>query len=309
MPLYNAVVYSQRPGEALHGGSHPGCAAEAPPPVTRWSIALTDATGAYTLPERARGHELPAGDADREVAAPGHHPRRPGVSTTTLGDVNQQRLPRNKSEGDIPQLAIATGSADPFQCLLLKMGLDTQEFSRPDAGGRIHMYVTPQGRSPPLQLSDGGSPPAASPLVRPGHPVSVRRGPAALRGQRVPQARRRHPETWSTTPRPAGASSSPTTATCGRRSIRRSTPSPTGCRTRRQEHQPAGSVPGAHRHDLPKGIAFQDWLSNVGALSGGKLTINDSRDDISPVNIDAGDRWVYGPNPDEPHNADRRPST
>jgi hypothetical protein len=47
---------------------------------------------------------------------------------------------------------------------------------------------------------------------------------------------------------------------------------------------------------FPKGVAFQDWLSNVGALNAGNLLINDPRDDVGPVNA-AATRWVYGPNP------------
>jgi hypothetical protein len=37
-------------------------------------------------------------------------------------------------------MAIASGSADPFQCLLLKMGISTSEFTSPTGGGRVHYY-------------------------------------------------------------------------------------------------------------------------------------------------------------------------
>jgi hypothetical protein len=40
----------------------------------------------------------------------------------------------------MPQMAIASGSADPFQCLLLKMGISTSEFTAPGGGGRVHYY-------------------------------------------------------------------------------------------------------------------------------------------------------------------------
>ena len=71
-----------------------------------------------------------------------------------------QRFPRKQSEGDIPQFAIATGSADAFECLMLKM-LDAAEFTRPDGSGRVHMYVTPQGNPAPLQLAGGAPPPTS----------------------------------------------------------------------------------------------------------------------------------------------------
>ena len=53
----------------------------------------------------------------------------------------QTSLPRNKGEGDIPQMAIATGGADPLECMLVKMGLDTTEFTVPTSNGRVHYYT------------------------------------------------------------------------------------------------------------------------------------------------------------------------
>ncbi len=53
---------------------------------------------------------------------------------------DSSRLPRSKAEGHLPKMALVTGAADPLECLLLKLGIDRAEFTRPDAGGAIHLY-------------------------------------------------------------------------------------------------------------------------------------------------------------------------
>ncbi|HEX4461527.1 MAG TPA: hypothetical protein VIA18_26285, partial [Polyangia bacterium] len=60
------------------------------------------------------------------------------VNTALTAD--QTRLPRNKSEGDIPHIAIVTGDADPIECVLPKIGIDAAEFTLPSAAGRVHIY-------------------------------------------------------------------------------------------------------------------------------------------------------------------------
>ena len=61
------------------------------------------------------------------------------------------RLPKNHTDGydpiagtytkaDMPQVAIISGSADPFDCLLLKAGIDPNEFSDYTSTKRFHFY-------------------------------------------------------------------------------------------------------------------------------------------------------------------------
>jgi hypothetical protein len=61
--------------------------------------------------------------------------------TSTPLDAGKTTLPKTRNEGDIPRMAIVTGSADPFECLLLKMGISASEIQEPtDAGARIHFF-------------------------------------------------------------------------------------------------------------------------------------------------------------------------
>jgi hypothetical protein len=141
VPLYNAMVYV--PNGQIQPFP-PGASCDRCGTVTSGSplvITLTGSDGAFTLNDVPTGSNIPLviqiGRWRRQVTLPSV----PACSTTPIVDVNMVRLPRNKSEGDIPLMAIATGQADPFECLLRKMGIADSEFTAPDGGGRVHYYV------------------------------------------------------------------------------------------------------------------------------------------------------------------------
>jgi hypothetical protein len=152
-PVFNAVVYV--PNEPLapleQGASCDRCDrahSGAPLRITR-----TDAAGRFEL------DNIPAGEGIPLVVQIGKWRRSVVLSeaplcTETTFDI---RLPRNRSEGDIPRIAIATGAEDPLPCLLRKMGLDDGEVGVAGTDARIHLY-----RGGGYDDGDGGAPHATS---------------------------------------------------------------------------------------------------------------------------------------------------
>jgi hypothetical protein len=50
-------------------------------------------------------------------------------------------MPSDHTQGDIPKIAIATGSVDQVECVLRKMGISDSEFTDPAGTGRINLYT------------------------------------------------------------------------------------------------------------------------------------------------------------------------
>ncbi len=140
VPLYNALVYVPN-GQTQ--AFTPGVSCDRCGAVTSGSplvVTLTGPDGTFSLQNVPTGNNIPLviqiGRWRRQVTIPSV----PSCSSTPITDVNLVRLPRNQSEGDIPLMAIASGNADPFECLLRKIGISDPEFTRPGGGGRIHYY-------------------------------------------------------------------------------------------------------------------------------------------------------------------------
>ena len=96
----------------------------------------TNADGTFTLVNAPVGSNIPlvvvSGRWRRQVVIPG---------TVACADTPfPVNMPRNKAEGDIPRIAIATGSQDSVECVLRKVGLAESEFTNPLDPGRIHLY-------------------------------------------------------------------------------------------------------------------------------------------------------------------------
>ena len=99
----------------------------------------TGIDGKFTLTDVPCGVPIPVvvqlGRWRRQITVPAV-----ACCSTTALTTTQTRLPRNKTEGDIPKIAVVTGSADPMECVLPKIGIDTTEFTEANGTGRVNFF-------------------------------------------------------------------------------------------------------------------------------------------------------------------------
>ncbi len=140
-PLYNAIVYIPATREAaldpiVTGATCDQCATTV---KNAFELVQTNAKGEFTFDRVPAVKDLPlviqVGKWRRKITIP-------TVETCIENRVAKgaARLPRNQSEGDMPQMAVVTGGCDPLACLFRRIGIDDAEFSSPTGTGRMHVY-------------------------------------------------------------------------------------------------------------------------------------------------------------------------
>lgn len=138
-PVYNAIVYV--PNAPVQPFA-PGVACDkcgAPVSGNPVVVTLTGVDGKFKLDDVPVGANIPLvvqiGRWRRQIVVP---------TVTACVDTpltkDQTRLPRKKSEGDIPHIAIATSTYDIEECILRKMGVDDSEFGVAGSNARVHLY-------------------------------------------------------------------------------------------------------------------------------------------------------------------------
>ena len=140
LPLNGVNVYVPRDPlpPFTEGVSCDRCSSTLPgSPITQ---TVSGADGTFRLENVPAGADIPL------VVTTGKWRREVTISNVTQCSDNsttqdQTRLPRNKSEGDIPKIAIATGNADSMECLPRKLGIDDSEITNSSGTGRIHLYA------------------------------------------------------------------------------------------------------------------------------------------------------------------------
>jgi hypothetical protein len=160
LPLYHAMVYAPTAplADIPDGAYGPACASGAPVATT-----FTDSRGKFKL------EGVPAGAGVSIVIQVGKWrrvvpvPDLPECSVMALAP-DATRLPRDRSEGHIPHIAIAAGQADNLECIAHDLGIADSEITTGSTStGRVRLYTT-NGSS---ALASGGSIESAATLLAP----------------------------------------------------------------------------------------------------------------------------------------------
>jgi hypothetical protein len=143
-PLWNITVFI--PASPLptlpKGASCAACSALYPQVL---ASAITDEKGHFTLARSPTGSAIPTGTVTLVVQTGKWRMQYSVANVTACADNPQPdkslRLPRNGTEGDLPDIAISTGAADSLECLPLRVGVDAAEYVSGAAGtGHIHIF-------------------------------------------------------------------------------------------------------------------------------------------------------------------------
>ena len=270
-------------------------------PIGDYVVATTtDATGSFTLKNVPTGKGVPVvvqiGKWRRVVSIDTADCQTTNVSSGTL------RLPRNKSEGSLPQMALLTGGFDNLGCFLKKLGVDAKEYSSPRGGGRLDIY---QGLNTPLDIPLGNGPGLSS-----GTAGDCTKASCPL---------------WSSRPNLEyydivllaceGGEANQTKPTAGKQAMHdwldeggkvfathfhytwfKNSPATDFQGVATWLGSSAGTDMGNFSIDtsFPKGQTLHDWLSGIGALSGANtIALNGVATSVSAVKAPTN-RWIYG---------------
>jgi len=146
LPRYGISVYvpNRDPGPLVDKTTCARCTDALPgDPIVQ---TVSDELGHFSLSGIPAGDNIPVvittGKWRRQLVIPHIDACAPHALATT-----DTRLPANRSEGDIPRIAITTGLADSLECLIRKLGISDSEITTATGGGRVHLYAGEGGEN------------------------------------------------------------------------------------------------------------------------------------------------------------------
>jgi hypothetical protein len=291
-PLYNVAVFV--PNEAVEP-FRPGASCDKCDSMYTGKAvvsALTDASGTFKLEKAPDGANIPL------VIQIGKWRRQLTIPNVTLCQDNALpdktlTLPKNGKEGDLPNIAIATGGADTLECLLRRIGLDASEYVGGAAGtGHVHIF---QGGSGAGGRAARGAPntypaaPSASSALWSSKEELMKYDVVLLscEGKETENMNQQALHDYASLGGRVFASHFHyawfNTGPYAMEDLATWTP----------ESQDLGDISGTIVTTFPKGMALKSWLTNTNALVNGELPIREARHnaDVSPMQ-DASQPWI-----------------
>jgi len=157
-PLPNITVYVPNAPVAPFTAGVSCPLVGAPPSGSPLVGTMTGVDGSFTIGNMPVGANIPL------VIVSGRWRRQltissvPACTSTTL-PADFAVMPKNQTEGDIPKIAIATGSVDQVECVLRKVGIQDSEFTDASGSGRINLFL---GNHGPGARADANTPAESS---------------------------------------------------------------------------------------------------------------------------------------------------
>jgi hypothetical protein len=280
-PLYDVLVYIPN-GQVM--AFSPTVSCDRCDTATSGSPLLevaTDATGHFRLSNVPVGRNIPL------VIQLGHWRRQvviPNVYACVENKLPDEltRLPRNHNEGDIPLMAMVTGSADSLECVLRKIGIDDSEFTTPSGGGRVQLY-----NGGGVDAAQGGAP-AMSALISATTLSQYSMVLFACQGSEVAQT----PADQMTLINYANAGGRVFATHFSYVWLFNDAPFSGTAKWNVGQTDPPSPMTATVNQSFPRGAAFAQWLQSVGASSTlGQVPIQDARHDFDAV-LPPAQEWL-----------------
>jgi hypothetical protein len=296
LALYGAQVYVPNvdPGPFEEQVTCSRCNDQLPgDPVVQ---AMSDTAGKFTITDMPSGTDVPLfitiGKWRRKVTIPNVVACQDNPLDNTITS-----LPKNKTEGDLPKIAVATGSCDALECLIRKLGVSDSEFTTDNGAGRIHLYSS-NGAS---KLSNNSAFTAASTLwgdvnKMKKYDLMMFSCECSPQANQKPQAYMDNLKQYADLGGRVFLSHYHSIWVEGEEGVPTHAPAvwPEVATCATDDYNTGTGI--IDQVNNPKGSSFAQWMTNVqGSATPGTIVINESRQSCSAVDPARAERWVFMP--------------